>query len=240
MSPVCPPSLLGPAAVAALISGFIAIIGFVITTRNAQRLHREKLAFDRDLVERKVNADIALAEKKLALDQGLLSWRRRNELAEQTLIAFYEARDALHFARISAFFQGEGKSRHVVAGESDTVREKRETYFIPIERLNNEKAVFARLQSLRQAFAAHFGEEAARPFALILGERQAIVSTATICIDMVNDYDHPTGARNWEALHETLGWSPSPRPDKTDARIADAVASIEAICKPVLADRSHL
>jgi hypothetical protein len=81
--------------VAAVISSTIAIIGFVLNRSTTLKTHTEKLAFERELAEKKVAADIALAEKKLALDQALVIWRRRYEIAEQILIAAYEVRDAL-------------------------------------------------------------------------------------------------------------------------------------------------
>src|SRR5258708_5111977 len=137
--------LIGPAVVAAVIAGVVSTIGIWISARTTKSVHAEKLTFDRELAERKVNADIELAKTKLALDQGLINWKRRHELAEQALIVFYEARDVLAFARTRVIFRGEGKSRPVAPGESDELREKRESYFVPIERLNSEKAVFARL-----------------------------------------------------------------------------------------------
>ena len=45
--------LIGPAVVAAVISSIVTVIGFFITTRAAKAMHREKLAFDQKLAERK-------------------------------------------------------------------------------------------------------------------------------------------------------------------------------------------
>src|SRR5208282_3081313 len=95
---------------------------------------------------------------------GLNRWRietvgkRKAELAEQALTAFYEARDVFVWVRSRAGFGGEGSTRTSNDGESKAQLEKRNTYYIPIERLTHDKELFARLHSLRYAFAAHFGE----------------------------------------------------------------------------------
>jgi len=75
-------SLIGPAIVAAAISGLVSGIGISISAPTARRIHTEKLAFDRDQAGRraaaeiavdecKTMADIALPERKLALDRAL-------------------------------------------------------------------------------------------------------------------------------------------------------------------------
>ena len=66
-------SLIGPAVVAAVISSTIAIIGFVLNRSTTLKTHAEKLTFDRELAERKVAADIALAEKSSLSTRLLLS-----------------------------------------------------------------------------------------------------------------------------------------------------------------------
>jgi hypothetical protein len=50
----------------AVISGTIAIIRFVMNRATTLKTHKQKLAFDRELAEKKVAADIALAEKTRA------------------------------------------------------------------------------------------------------------------------------------------------------------------------------
>jgi hypothetical protein len=46
-------SLIGPAVVAAGVSGVISVISLVVSNRTARRLHTEKLGFDSQLAERK-------------------------------------------------------------------------------------------------------------------------------------------------------------------------------------------
>ena len=104
---------LGPAVIAACVSGFVAIVGFFASTKTARTLHRERLETDRKLAERKIeadlaladrklSADIALAEKKVALDRASLTRQRKTAFAEEIFSAFYEAREIIIAARSPA------------------------------------------------------------------------------------------------------------------------------------------
>lgn len=167
-------SLIGPAVVAAGVSGVISVIGLVVTTRTAQALHADKLKFDQELAERKFTFDKELAERRFTYDRALHDHKRKTELAEQGLTAFYEARDVFLWVRSPGIFAAEGTSRTPAPEETPTQQENRNTYFIPIERLTREKTLFAKIQTLRYAFAAHFGDSAIEPFNAISGVRTQI------------------------------------------------------------------
>jgi hypothetical protein len=162
--------------------------------------------------------------------------KRKAELAEQALIAFYEARDVFTWVRSRGIFGGEGGSRSPAAGESETQQEKRNTYFIPIERLTRDKELFARIQTLRYAFTAHFGEAAGEPFRAIWDIHTDIISSASVLIQITHDDEDHTGAfqGSAEPLLHTLGWGTAARPDDIDRKIDQAVQDIEKICRPVL------
>jgi hypothetical protein len=141
------------------------------------------------------------------------------------------------WTRGRGFFGGEGTSRTPASGESKTQQERRNTYFIPIERLTHEKELFARLHSLRYAFAAHFGDASIEPFKEIMGVHNSIFTSATVLIEMVHD-DDDTGAsfRNSAvSLLNTIGWGPAARPDDIDRKVDNAIHGLEQSCRPVLA-----
>jgi hypothetical protein len=100
---------------------------------------------------------------------GVNEWRRQTlgkrkiELAEQVLTSFYEARDLFAWVRSPAAFGGEGETRKA-DGEEETVRHKRNTYFVPIERMQKHSELFAKLQSQRYSFMTLFGADAMTPF----------------------------------------------------------------------------
>jgi hypothetical protein len=206
-------SLIGPAVVAAIISSVVSGIGIWISTSTTRSIHNQRVAFEREQAERRVNAEIALAERKLALDRQLDHYKRRVQLAEQALIAFYEARDVFTWVRSRGIFGGEGESRSTSESETDDQRKRRNTYFVPIERLTREKEVFARLQSLRYAFAAHFGSTTGQPFDAISEVHHQITSSASIIIQLTfdGDGDRRTDRAGIEPLLDTLGWGPTGR-----------------------------
>ncbi len=170
--------------------------------------------------------------------RGLEKWRaetigkRKAELAEQALMAFYEARDVFVLVRSPGSFGGEGNSRAPAIGETAALQEKRNTYFVPIERLMRHKELFARLQTLRYAFAAQFGETTIEPFKAISDVYFEINSSASALMLHAEIDDHAFA----EALRNKIGWGPLPRPDETDRKIEKAIQDIEAVCRPVLSE----
>jgi hypothetical protein len=174
--------------------------------------------------------------------RGLNKWRdetvgkRKTELAEQALVGVYEARDVFVWTRSRGILGGEGGSRAPAVGESKTQQEQRNIYFVPIERLTHENELFARLHSLRYAFAAHFGEASIEPFKQIMEVHNTIITSATVLMDIIYD-DGDTGASfrsSAEGLLNTIGWGPAERPDDIDRKISEAIHEMEKFCRPVL------
>jgi|SRR5579871_2813644 len=170
---------------------------------------------------------------------GLKTWhvetigKRKTELAEQALIDVYQARDVFRWVRARAIFGGEGESRQASTVEDEKTKSRRNTYFVPIERLRREKELFARLQSQRYAFAAYFGDQGAKPFDDLRSVHVKISTAASVLIDLVQEDDgRPTPDEI--VLRNELGWGPRPRPDEIDKTIESAVAAIERICRPIL------
>ncbi|MGI8567668.1 MAG: hypothetical protein ACR2KT_00530 [Methylocella sp.] len=167
-------ALVGPAVVAAVVSGIISVIGLVVSTTTARALHTDKLksderlaerkfAFDKELAERKFEFDKELAERRFKYDRGLHDHKRRVELAEQVLTAFYHVKDVFVNARSPFSFGNEGEERPRRGIESEGLARLRNSYYVPIARLNKEAEVFAKLYGNRSRFKAYFGEPAAEP-----------------------------------------------------------------------------
>ena len=94
--------LIGPAVVAAVISSIVTVIGFFITTRAAKAMHREKLAFDQKLAERKFEFE--------------------KELAEEVLADFYKAREIILEARSPGSIRAdEGDTRPKMDDETPSI-----------------------------------------------------------------------------------------------------------------------
>lgn len=218
------------------LAGVVGVlVGSLISWGVQGRLLGRRIEADETLAQRKFDFDKAIAERRFQYDRELHDHKRRTELAEQALTAFYEAREVFVWVRTRAMFVGEGSSRTPAAEESPTQQERRNTYFIPIERLTHQKELFAKLQTLRYAFAAHFGETATEPFKAILGAHNEIQSAASVLIQIARG-DDPSGSfeRDAPPLLNILGWGTAHRPDDIDLKIEKAVQDIEKLCRPAL------
>jgi hypothetical protein len=167
---------------------------------------------------------------------GINAWRRQTigkrkmELAEQVVGGVYQARDVFDWVRTRVIFRGEGASRPAMDGETERQKRQRDLYFVPIERLHNEKELFARLQAQRYLFTSYFGKDSAKAFELLDHVRLQITHAASVLIEMTGeDANEPN-----EKLRNILGWGPRERPDELDQKIADAVTMIEKVCQQIL------
>ena len=237
-------SLIGPAVVAAAISGLVSGIGIWISARTSRRIHTEKLAFDRDeaerraaaeiaLAERKVNADISLAEKKLTLDRALATWKRRTEFAEEVLADFYRARDIINAARSPGSFSDEGATREKAAWETESDTRTLNAYFAAIERLANNREFFAQLLARRYRFLALFSSTAANLYDDIFKVQIEIRTAVQMLIMTYPQRDLgslPTDRREWQAVI----WDTQSKDDPIPSRLNRIIEGIEAICRPVI------
>lgn len=174
---------------------------------------------------------------------GVNEWRRQTlgkrkiELAEQVLASFYEARDLFVWVRSPAAFGGEGETRQA-DGEEENVRRRRNTYFVPIERMQKHGELFAKLQSQRYSFMALFGADAVKPFDELRQVQVRISVSAQTLIGMVgNRYaqqqNQPLIERCesdiWEGMYEARE-----QEDPLKASMIHIINLIEGLCRPVL------
>jgi hypothetical protein len=176
--------------------------------------------------------------------RSLTAWRRqmvgkrKAEIAEQALVSFYAARDIFKWVRTSSFQAGEGETRKPDEAEPDQVRQMRNVYFIPIERLAHERELFAKLRAQRYEFTAYFGKRNITPFETIFRIYNSIFTNATLLIRMAQyDAAHQSVMTSRAELLNRLGWGTAARPDETDEEIEAAVSKIEELCKPILEGR---
>ncbi len=232
---------IGQAVIAAIVSAIVSIAVLVVSTWTARALHSKKLDSERTLAERRFEYDKDLAERKFRYERDLHDRGRRVELAEQALTAILEAKGALGFALIGARFETEDSTRKSQEEESIIQKKTRDLYFLPIQRLIPYNELFSKLNCLRLAFIAHFGEPAGEPFEEIFQVHQEIITAAKILINTVpsSEGEYQNWAHMNELLWSTLGWGPTMQNRvKLQLRIDKAVEAIEAICRPVLAQKA--
>ena len=104
-------SLVGPAVVAAGVSGVVSVAGFFVSARTARSIHTERLTLDKDLAERRFNYEKELAERKFQYEREFHDHKRRVELAETILAEFLQISDVIQNARSPGGYWDEGSGR---------------------------------------------------------------------------------------------------------------------------------
>jgi hypothetical protein len=234
----------GIAVIAGGSSFAAGLLGAFISSATMRATHRQRIAadeslaerkfdFDRQLASRKAEVDAALTEKKLALDRAFAAWKRQTDLAEQVLADFYEAREIIEAARSPGGFEGEGKTREREQWEGERDSSLLDSYFRTFERLNNRSEFFSQLRARRYRFLALFGAEATKPYDELFKIRAEIfVAMRMLVTTHRQRYEGslPEDRKVWEM---TVGW-PHVTPDPIDARMAAVVETIEKICRPII------
>jgi len=179
---------------------------------------------------------------------GVSAWRRehvgkrRIELAEDVLTAFYEARDAIRRIRDPWSNKDEGKSRMRGPGEGIDESEFLDRAHIPRERYNKESDHFNRLRSMRYRMVARFSVKAEKPFddldkivreifiaAFLLGNRywprQGRVE--------MTEGEHRKHLKEMEA-QELIFWAAHGDKDPIEKRLSELILEVESICRPAV------
>ena len=223
-------TLIGPAVVAAAISSIVTVIGFFITTGAAKAMHREKLAFDQKLAERKFEFDKELTEQKFKYDRH----KRKAELAEAVLADFYRVEEIYRGARAPFIFNCELGPKE---GVSDEVASDR--CFATARRLMEYEEYFGRFRARRHEFAAIFGKDAAAPFDVVR-KVNTDIHWATDCLlrhkEVITSHE-PSELEQYKEWSNII-WS-SEANDEITGRLSSAVSQIETTCRPAIEASAH-
>ncbi len=229
-------SLIGPAVIAAVVSGIISVVSIFVNRATMLTLHGEKLEADRALAERKVQADIDLARDKFEYDRRQAVFRRRFELAEQFLADVYRFRSMMRFVRSGASFGGEGESRTPQSTESDAVKRVRDSYFVPRERLHSENEFLAAMFARQTTCHAHFGVDADHAFTLLNEAVHRVRIASSLLVEWTGDQQQADKETMKELQHDI--WQPMAAlggKDVVGEKVEQAVLIVELLCQPVLA-----
>jgi hypothetical protein len=234
-----------PPSLVAAVSGLIGVVvGSGISAWTTRRTHKERLAadqalaerkfeFDCTLAERKAESDASVAEKKIALDRAFAAWKRKTEFAEDVLADFYEARDVIRAARSPATFSEEGKTRPKETWESESDTRTLNSYYATTERLFSKSEFFAQLFSRCYRFLALFGQEGMKPYDELYRIRHEILISVGQLITTHRFPDRgsvPQARQRWE----DVVWDAQNENDPINGRLNAVVEAIESICRPVI------
>jgi hypothetical protein len=226
-------SLFTSPQVIAPTAGLVGVlVGAGISSWTTRKTHRERLVADQALAERKVDADIALAEKRLALDYELDIRKRRAVLAEEVLADFYEARDIFNAVRSPGNFSDEGSTRPKTEGESVEDTRILNIYFAAIERLHRKVEFFSKLYARRYRFIAVLGRDAARPYDDLFELRNEIVTAVDMLLITHRDRKTDSLASDMQEWQRAI-WG-GRREDPISKKLDSIVAAIEETCRPII------
>lgn len=225
----------GPALVAAAVSGVVSTVGFLVNRSTTLATHREKLQADRDLAERKFDFDKSIVEQKFKYDRDLNDHKRRVELAEIVLSDFYQMADALRQIRSPGSYAYEWADRTPEAGETEGQAQNRNTYYVPLARIRRNSDFISGMMSRRYRSKAVLGVEIDSAFQEVhevLVRVQAAASTLMRMVDRAGE-----GRQRNEALSERCEqdiWMGYGDPDPLEARMQEAIVSVERLCQRII------
>lgn len=169
---------------------------------------------------------------------GINSWRRemlghkKSAIAEEMLIYFYEFRDLMKWVRSPFSYVGEAKSRVRGELESDDETKRKDTFFVPIERISSQKEFFAKVRVLRYRGMAYFGNDIDELFTELNKVKVAVEVSAEMLMGADSDYEKDD-IKKWKA---DIGWGLIDG-DSLASNIDNAIEKMEKICKPYLMDK---
>lgn len=224
--------LIGPAVVAAVVSGIVSIVSGFLSNRTARGLHSEKLKFDEALAEKRYGFEVDLAERKFRFDRELPEHKRRIEFAEQLLADFYRLADIIKAVRSPAAYGSEGATRQGQENESEDVARARNTYYVPLERLRHHREFLSSFFSRRYQARAIFTGQIDEAFQAANEAVGAIEVAAGMLIQYAGNQDHnPTLFQRLELdIWDGFG----DESDVISAKVKNLVSAAETVLGSIL------
>jgi hypothetical protein len=112
--------------------------------------------------------------------------RRKIEIAEGTLLATYKIKEAMTYIRNPGAFVG-GSTRPRQPDEPEGLASLRDSYFVPLERMQKTSGDFAEFEKMQLLCHVYFGPEAGQPFERVKKVRHTVWVAATMLIRTAGD-----------------------------------------------------
>lgn len=228
-------NLLKSAVLAACISGVVALIVAWVSAATAKRINRDKMELDAKLAREKAQAELALAERRVALDHQLAISKRKAEVAEKVLADFYEVRRAFDVIRSPMIWANEMEPEEGVA--QDVVQN---SGYGVIRRIRQHTELFSKLEATRFTFGALFGPEATRPYDALIRIHNQVFHAAEDLLRYRQEHhqehlrDHLKHMGRVAFAGVTYGDNMEELPDPIAETLAQTIRDVEATCRPAL------
>lgn len=181
-----------------------------------------------------------------AIISGIGAWKRefigkrKIELAEETLSAYFEIKDAIAYIRSPFSSNTEGSTRELSPNETEAERQLLNRAYIVFERYEKKKDVFVRFSTLKYKFMAVFGSVTEEIFT---DTHKVIHSIFTSANMLATHYWKRQGWSQMEAdefkkhldemhRHEGIFWDRYDENDEVREKIAKIQISLESVTKP--------
>jgi formiminotetrahydrofolate cyclodeaminase len=186
---------------------------------------------------RKNVAERKLAELKFNHERQQAIFKRKFELAELWLSDTYRFREIMGFVRNGVAFDGEGKQREPMARDGDSISRLKDTYFVPMERIQKQHEFLAAFMTKQHACQALFGTKAKEAFDKCDEAIRHLRAASITLIGMVQPEGHFSDRELGERLLGDI-WAghrmASGQEDRILAMINRAVEVAETLTKPIL------
>jgi hypothetical protein len=188
-----------------------------------------------------LTALLSFAGALVTLFIGLIGWRiqligkRRTELAEEALLVFANAVDAMVSIRAPRSFAGEHEALREELGKRGYKELPGEDYRIILRRLEQHNERFAELRRLQLLCRYHFGEAAHDAFEKLHSARHRVWVAAYMGATTGGDESSPT-PENMRLRQKWRGeiWAGAAEPDPIAEAVSAAQRDLEAILTPHL------
>ncbi len=229
-----------PTGIACIAAGgsFVAgLVGASISSWTVRSTHKQRLAADEKLAERKSEFDIALAERKFQLDAHSADRKRKQDLAETVLSGFYAVEAIMRSVRSPMSYVYESEGRPKEEHETEGTAKLRDTYFVILARYDKNRKEVADLLALRHRMVAWFGVRADEPFQKLDQAIRFVITAAQMLVRWSQDADgfRANNLALWQRMEGDIWWG-AEDPDRVAALITEAVTAMEVICRPILTE----
>lgn len=181
-----------------------------------------------------------------AIITGVGAWKRefigkrKIELAEETLAAYFEIKDAIAFIRSPFSSNTEGSTRERAPHETDAEKQLLDRGFIVFERYEKKKEIFVKFSTLKYKFMAVFGPETESVFT---ETHQVVNSIFTSANMLATHYWQRQGRVQMEAdefqkhldemhQHEGIFWDRYNENDEIREKLSTIQGALETVTKP--------
>jgi hypothetical protein len=218
----------------AFLAVVVAATAVIVNAGMSIFLHFRRASFEEGLARRKFDYDVSLAERKAGLDYLTALHQRKQQLASEILIAFYQVHRMMPAIRSPASWDKEGQSRpRPEEDERPEVEKTRNAYYVVIERLDKQREPIVGFLSQQFTAMALLGLDAGKPFEDFNQLLNRITTSASMLIRTEGEIE-PSKTIKWKAdIWEGYGDN-----DQMKAELNRIAEAVEAMCKPILTAKS--